>query len=486
VLAIVIPLVLMVSLVASYFYVPRVQNFINGHLESMKARYLVWEAAWKGFLEKPLLGWGPENYNIVFVEHFDPRLFLREFGGEVWFDRSHNIILDTLVTTGIFGLISYLSIFFVSVFYLFRKIKKQENPKFNLVIIALLAAYLFQNMTVFDIISSYMTFFLTLAYIAYLGDKEGNRKEIEGCSNPLMKKIAYSAVFVLIGGLIYFGNIQPARGSTNTLIAIVGRRLEDRVNAYEETLTIPRYNTETNRYFASQLINNSLEKEVDKELIEKGATLAERSIREDIEESPSDYRSYLSLSRVYIAKYRVTQDKKELDLAEKILNEAIQLSPQNQNAYWLLSDVKIQQGNIEESIKAIRKTIDLEPRFYRAHWYLVSSYMMQENYEAAYNAIQEAEEYGIDWTKNLEDASKILTIYERVSGREEAISFAQKLLEKYPNNAELWLGMAIYSYNAGNFEEAKEAAEKAVQLNPGIETSNKELIETLLNGNLTN
>ncbi|MBV9159852.1 MAG: O-antigen ligase family protein, partial [Candidatus Kaiserbacteria bacterium] len=60
---------------------------------TVKARFLNWSIAWKGIEERPFLGWGQENYAIVFDKYYDPRMFAQE----PWFDRVHNIIFDWLV-----------------------------------------------------------------------------------------------------------------------------------------------------------------------------------------------------------------------------------------------------------------------------------------------------------------------------------------------------------------------------------------------------
>ncbi len=472
---------LIIFSLALYFYVPKVQNFVNGHLESMKARYLVWEAAWKGFLEKPFLGWGLENFNVVFIKYFDSRLFLKEFGGEVWFDRSHNIILDTLVTTGSLGLLSYLSIFFVAVYYLFKKIIKKEKVKTSLSLIALLAAYFVQNMTVFDIISSYMTLFLTLAFINFLWEE--NREEVtkeKPIQNKLVKNISYLLILIVGGSLIYFGGVQAARGSQQTLLSIVGKSPEKKLEAYKKTLEIPRYNTETNRYFANELISQSLRKDPNKEVLSEAVLLVEEAIKQDIEENELDYRSYLSLGRAYVADFKLTGKKEKLDKAEKVLNEAINLSPKNQNAYWLLSDVKFQKGEKEKSIELVRKTIELEPRLYNSYWYLISSYMMSNQNSEALSVIEEAKEKGVDWTKKLDNAKKILSIYEENGKIEKALSFSEKILDSYPQEAKIWLRKGIYLYKLNNQTSAQEAFNQALKINPKLESQIKE-IKNLLN-----
>ena len=75
--------------------------------ETTRARFANMGIAWKGFLERPILGWGTENYNLVFNKYYDPRLY----GQEQWFDRVHNILFDWLVGAGILGLLAYLALF---------------------------------------------------------------------------------------------------------------------------------------------------------------------------------------------------------------------------------------------------------------------------------------------------------------------------------------------------------------------------------------
>ena len=70
----------------------------------------------KGFQERPILGWGQENFNYVFNKNYDPGMW----GQEQWFDRTHNVILDWLVAGGILGLLAYLSIFFSTLYYVWR------------------------------------------------------------------------------------------------------------------------------------------------------------------------------------------------------------------------------------------------------------------------------------------------------------------------------------------------------------------------------
>src|SRR3989344_7835746 len=59
-----------------------------------QGRYYVWPMAIKGIMERPLLGWGQENFNFVFNKNYDPGLY----GQEEWF-------LLTFFTTSLFLII---------------------------------------------------------------------------------------------------------------------------------------------------------------------------------------------------------------------------------------------------------------------------------------------------------------------------------------------------------------------------------------------
>src|SRR3989338_8450750 len=83
--------------------VPSLQRLATISLDdsTTKARFYNWGMAWQGVKERPILGWGQENYAIVFDKYYDPRMYAQE----QWFDRVHNIVFDWLVAAGFVGLL---------------------------------------------------------------------------------------------------------------------------------------------------------------------------------------------------------------------------------------------------------------------------------------------------------------------------------------------------------------------------------------------
>ena len=125
---------------------------ISVETATAQTRLMTWNSAYQGFKEKPILGYGYENFYQVFDKYFNPKIY-KKAGSVVWFDRGHNIIADRLITGGLIGLILYLSLLFVPLYYLWRWFYRSEKSNaqylipvvFNLVI----KAYLIKNLFLF-------------------------------------------------------------------------------------------------------------------------------------------------------------------------------------------------------------------------------------------------------------------------------------------------------------------------------------------------
>ncbi len=137
-----------------------------------QTRFWVWGEAWKGFLERPVLGWGPENFTAVYDKYFDPRFFTPGQNSETWFDRAHSVFFDYLAETGALGLLSYLSIFFVFAWEFFSKKGEAVRAASSGIVergllLAMPVAYLVQGVAIFDVLPMYLCLFLFLGFAYY-------------------------------------------------------------------------------------------------------------------------------------------------------------------------------------------------------------------------------------------------------------------------------------------------------------------------------
>ncbi len=158
-----------------------VQNLPAGRLlqistsdASAQTRLWVWGEAWKGFLDRPILGWGPENFAPVYDKYFDPRFYVVGQQGETWFDRAHSVFFDYLAETGALGLLAYLGMFLMLCLEFVKHRKKVllgDRSGGAMVrgalMIALPVAYLVQGVAIFDVLPMYLNLFLFLAFAGY-------------------------------------------------------------------------------------------------------------------------------------------------------------------------------------------------------------------------------------------------------------------------------------------------------------------------------
>jgi len=139
-----------------------------------QTRLWTWGSAIKGFKERPILGWGPENFSIVFDKYFDTRHFVPNRVSETWFDRAHSVYFDYLTETGILGLLSYLAVFVVFYIQFFKWWFRNKgavdykNLSVQGLIFAVPIAYLVQGTALFDILPIYLTIFAFLAFANFI------------------------------------------------------------------------------------------------------------------------------------------------------------------------------------------------------------------------------------------------------------------------------------------------------------------------------
>lgn len=460
-----------------------VQNKITEIREtgSMISRVVVGEIGYKAWKEKPWLGWGQENFNVPFNKYFNPLLFVPGYGGDVWYDRVHNIVLDTLVTSGLLGLFSYLAIFIVAILSLLKilpQIVEKRNAFLPLGMIVVLAVYFAQNLMVFDMISSYMMFFLSLAFIYFLITKEEESSLTEE-RRPGLPAVAGAVLIVASLFSIYFGNIQPARASQN-IAKGTAYPLKQSIDFFQESTELsPMAITEASEQFSRRMISHTFDEEVDKQLLREGFESAAQVLEESIIKNPQDYRAYLMTGRHYNDYFHLTGDPDKLILAKEYLTQAQQLSPDNQQTYWSLAQTSLDEGKDEEAIEFMKRSIELAPGSPQSHWYLVLTYWALGRSRLALEKVKDAEEAGYDWKKSVEDLKKVIELNQNLHNDKELVELYLIGIEKRPANAQFRAGLAVAYANLGQFDKARQSAKEAIELNPDFVKELEEFLKQL-------
>jgi O-antigen ligase len=352
-----------------------------------RARPLLWQMGWKGFSERPILGWGPQNFTFIFNQNFHPCFYLGECGGVIRFDQAHNIVIDNLADAGILGLLGYLSIFF-SCFWILWKAYFKKRISFWAASVpsALLVAHFTQNLTVFDMPASFLMLFLTFGLISISTEPEEQAPTKISVSNS---RIAFTTFIILILFFFCFSNfiIKPAKIGSGLIKVAMAGNMEEKTLAYKQALySSPMGIYQARTYLTLDLVNNS---QKGKDIPQEEFDLMAQELEKSIKSSPLDYYSCLVLGKLYNL-YTVIFEENKVIRAEEVLEIALKLSPTKQNVYWELSKSKAMLGKNEEGIILAEKAVELEPRVAYSQFHLVNLIKITGNHDLAVQKAKEA------------------------------------------------------------------------------------------------
>jgi O-antigen ligase len=333
------------------------QKILISH--SNQARPLIWQMALSGLKERPIFGWGPETFELIFDKYFHPCFFLKECGGEIWFDRAHNLIFDTLATTGIFGLFAFLFLFSSAFYILFKNLSQRKNFWQASIIFSLLVAYFLQGLTVFDAPSSLIMLFLVFGFIGASPYQLPEKKEF-----PKRKKIGiFKICFVFLVFFFFFLSFQkfvfqPAKSAHYMISSLLAPTPQKRIIFYQKTFRT----TSLGKYqLRAHLGDFVLKLASKKKASENEIEYITKELEKTIKESPKDFRSRLVLGKLYLI-WALEFDKEKIAQAKEVLEKGIETSPKNQQGYWVLSQVEVLRGDCQKALALAEKSLELEPR----------------------------------------------------------------------------------------------------------------------------
>lgn len=168
------------------------------------SRFSIWKISYEAWKERPILGYGQDNFSYIFARKFIPTEMCNL---EPWYDRSHNVFFDWLVAGGILGLLTYLSLYGVTLWFMWRK----ENDMTTLekaIITGALAGYFVHNIFVFDNLTSYILFFALLAYVT-VRTKHGVTHGKPVVSGDSLNYLVAPVIGIMLLVTLYYVNYRP-------------------------------------------------------------------------------------------------------------------------------------------------------------------------------------------------------------------------------------------------------------------------------------
>ena len=451
---------------------------------TVQTRFWAWEAGLKGWRDNPktiLLGWGPENFNIPFSINFNPNFYAGP-GSETLFDRAHNMFVETLVTMGLLGLISYLFIFVVLLKSLWNKFKKalpSENV-YHIGLISLTIGYGIHNFFFFDTSTNFLLFFTVLGFASFLSYDTNNVYDPSRVNKKLSNSRVLTTIILLVAVtfLIYKTNIIPAKANYATTRAIVHGWNKDYKGAVEKFKESVAYNTfgayEYRHRFAMFTFDNYSKLNDPRYILE-----VIKEVNKNAETHPVDYLPQLYLSRLYILLGKDDPGSEYNDTALVHAKRALELSPTFIRAYYETGQIYINKKEPQKAIEEFKKAVALQPDVGVSYWYWGTIEAERGNLDEAAAVFEKAFTAVYPYLASDSELTKIAGLYVDRKNFNMLAKIYEKLMSSQVDNPQSHATLSYVYAQLGRIDEAVAQARKAVQLDASYETEARAFVQSL-------
>jgi O-antigen ligase len=382
--------------------IPLIGRVVTTTLSSTTAqtRWMAWGIALQGWKEKPVLGWGVNNYFFAFNKHYRPE-FLKYGYRETWFDNAHNATLNSLTAQGLVGFVAYMGIFIVPVTMMFGAYRKRREIDVHTAVfgIGLIGAHYVQQLFVFENPTSYIYLFMLFAFINSVLAKD-HEDNLTGHVMPISSGIQ---AFVIGTALIfvYSTNVLPAKANMAALDSLHGMyQNSEPLEKFKHVLTFSTPHMDDIRNDHAKTISQMFPTyargsvESQKTAVDL-ATLVLEELEKNIEMHPYDLRLPVQYTNTAQLLYAKTRQGKYIVRAKEILEDGITKSPRRQQLYYSVGGIYFQLGQVDQGIATLRKVIEDSPYIDEGWWRLAVLYQSAGKNDEAKAIIVEALDRGV-------------------------------------------------------------------------------------------
>jgi len=462
------------SLVQSSKMLRRLVN-ISATDVTTESRIAAWKTSWNGWKDRFVFGYGWENYNVAFNKYF-PAIIFRDAGSQLWFDRAHNTIFDVAVATGIIGLICYLSIFGLALYYLYKNIKYDFD--FSAILMALLIAHFVQNIFVFDVLSTYIILFLVFASVVINNIK--NNTQETGQQKSEFNIFIFSIVFILIIFCSYFFNFKPAKANMTAIKALISARMDQEnksVEIFQKAINMNTYQSpELRKKLGDNILTyNKTNSKLSATDVKNNFEICIQELKNNINEHPNDAQDYMYLAAIY--NRAAIYNANYLDNVIETSKQALKLSPTRPQIYFEMGQAEANRKNFDKAIEYFKLGIELNPKTVESHWNLMTAYILSGQTENAEKEKEFIKSRGQDFD-DINNLNRLYSIYLSVGNKNKLVEILEKVVIIQPSGLSYARLATVYK-EVGKYAKALEAVKKAVELDPSLTNEANKFIELL-------
>lgn len=437
-----------------------------------QTRLIAWKIALNAWREKPIFGWGPENFSIAFNRHYNPRLLEYSYG-ETWFDKPHNVVLEMLATRGAFGALTYLAIYGAYVFSLRNELRSQRGAR---ILVGGAMSYLGAGLTAFDTPTSLIFFMLLLMLGGTLPATDARHHAVRSHLAPVVAGVITAAGIVFFIWRYTIIPMQASNALLHTLIVAADRSVEESMPIFSTAFSYPTpYKEEARNDFAKLAIRlieaGKISKEALPAFVEIVGNEYEKNVREH---SHHAYYPFL-MGRLYAEASRY--DLAYRGRAEAYFAQALALSPRRQQFLFAVGKLKFDHGDLAGARMVYEEAMRLAPRVGEAHWFLAIVLRAVGDHTAAEQEFIEAARWL--YPTNSRDESLLLYYATKNIGEWGIASTYLERALSFEESAALYAELALVYRELGQWENVKKAAHNATRVDPSYEREAEAFITSL-------
>ena len=337
----------------------------------------------RGFAERPILGWGPENFTIAYDRLVTADVVARTLTS---FDQAHNKPIEELSTKGVLGFLGYMALWSYMLWVVARRVKSQspEAQIFTLFAGAALVAYFVQNLFLFDTPGTVLNFILLMGFMVYVDSSPETAASPAGgvgaaaqgsppvpggrlryLQSGASLVVGLVAAGILVSVAIYVFNVRAYNGARAMLGSMdASLTWEQKIGEFERSIdAFPALANYPRRIMFEQLARNW--GNLNEQEVQVALDAAEREGHRAITSEPEEWRLYLSLGGLY--QNAASMDPVYLGRAASLVADAAQLAPERIEVNQFLVRQRMVEGDFEGARLVIedylRKSPEAAPHF---------------------------------------------------------------------------------------------------------------------------
>lgn len=438
-------------------------------------RLLQWQIALEAFRARPLLGWGPENYQAAFDRHYRPELLRFSFT-ETVSDKPHNYPLELLVAGGVPLVLAWVALLGVCILLIVRGLRAGTlTTAEGAGAAGALAAYLVHGAFLFETLPTSLLFF---SLLAWLGVRSGSAAVPARRSRAGLAGASVFAVVALVAGPLTipsgFAALRtleadsPAAWARNGRFALAAWSVQRR---------------DVVKQLARDFVNRSARPGGTEAFYKDNVRTVRAALERETDLHPGDFTLFFMLGQLYALEGELYESPEGLQRSLAALEKADAISPRRQAVKFQLAKTLLLGGQPEKAVEVTRAVVAEDPTLQEPHWFLGLALSAAGDRAAAADEMRTSLDLGRRgaWkdAPRRQEMDYVIALFDEQKRYADIVPLYEILIRHEPDNAQWHVHLAATYAALGKPALAALEAQRAAELDPAFAEEARRFQEAL-------